>query len=88
MTLPGACLPFGFARRFGIVLDASSTPATLLIRADTPLTALAEAQRWAGREVTFSPLTDAHFSERLASSYSAGHSAAEQVAQGWTKNST
>ena len=82
MTLPGACLPFGFARRFGIVLDASSTPATLLIRADTPLTALAEAQRWAGREVTFSPLTDAHFSERLASSYSAGHSAAEQVAQG------
>ena len=82
MTMPGARLPFGFARRFGVMLDTSSTPATLLLRTDTPLTALAEAQRWAGRAVSVCTLTDAQFSERLASSYSAGQSAAEQVAQG------
>ena len=82
MTTPGARFPFGFARRFGVMLDTSSTPATLLLRTDTPLTALAEAQRWAGRAVSVCTLTDAQFSERLASSYSAGQSAAEQVAQG------
>ena len=82
MTSPGERLPFGFARRFGVLLDTSSTPATLLLRADTPLTALAEAQRWATAELKVSTLTDAQFSERLASTYSAGQSAAEQVAQG------
>ncbi|MBP3935428.1 MAG: type II secretion system protein GspE, partial [Pseudomonas sp.] len=71
MTSPGERLPFGFARRFGVLLDTSSTPATLLLRADTPLTALAEAQRWATAELKVSTLTDAQFSERLASTYSA-----------------
>ena len=48
MMPTAARLPFSFARRFGVLLDTSTTPAALLIRADTPLTALAEAQRLAG----------------------------------------
>ena len=57
-------------------------PPILLVRADTPLSALAEVRRWAGHEVTVQVIADAQFGERLANSYSAGHSAAEQVAQG------
>ena len=75
-------LPFSFARRFGVLLDMSTTPAALLIRADTPLTALAEAQRLAGGEVIVQVITDTRFGEVLATSYSTGQSAAEQVAQG------
>ena len=82
MTLIPARLPFSFARRFGVLLDASSIPPILLVRADTPLSALAEVRRWAGHEVTVQVIADAQFGERLAKSYSAGHSAAEQVAQG------
>ena len=82
MTLPAARLPFSFARRYGVLLDTTSMPPVLLIRADTPLTALAEAQRWSGRGVTVQTIADTRFGELLASNYSAGQSAAEQVAQG------
>ena len=75
-------LPFSFARRFSVLLDASTTPASVLIRSDTPLAALSEARRWAGVELAVRCVPDALFSERLASTYSAGQSAAEQVAQG------
>ena len=82
MMPTAARLPFSFARRFGVLLDTSTTPAALLIRADTPLTALAEAQRLACGEVAIQVISDTHFGELLASSYSTGQSAAEQVAQG------
>ena len=82
MSQPPARLPYSFARRFGVLLDTSTKPASLLIRSDTPLTVLAEVRRWAGVEVQLQRLPDALFSERLTHSYSAGQSAAEQVAQG------
>ena len=82
MMPTAARLHFSFARRFGVLLDTSTTPAALLIRADTPLTALAEAQRLACGEVAIQVISDTHFGELLASSYSTGQSAAEQVAQG------
>ncbi|WP_300731046.1 type II secretion system ATPase GspE [Pseudomonas sp.] len=82
MMVPLARLPFSYARRHGLLLDTSTTPAQLVMRADTPLSAVAEARRWAGSEVTLLSLADAAFAQRLASSYSAGHSAAEQVALG------
>ncbi|QXI28964.1 type II secretion system ATPase GspE [Pseudomonas vanderleydeniana] len=75
-------LPFGFARRFGVLLEPQGETATLLIRADTPLTALAEARRQLGRDWPLQPLGEADFAERLAACYSDGQSAAEQVAQG------
>ena len=82
MNPPVLRLPFSFARRLGVLIDATSTPATLWVRADTPLTAIAEARRWAGCELVVQLIEPARFSELLASTYSAGQSAAEQVAQG------
>ncbi|MFJ7882141.1 type II secretion system ATPase GspE [Pseudomonas sp. NPDC096917] len=82
MSLPPVRLPYSFARRFGVLLDHSTCPASLLIRSDTPLTVLAEVRRWAGVDVVVQRVPDTLFSERLTSSYSAGQSAAEQVAQG------
>ncbi|WP_017903696.1 type II secretion system ATPase GspE [Pseudomonas asplenii] len=75
-------LPFGFARRFGVLLEPRDEAAVLLIRADTPLTALAEARRQLGRDWPLRTLADAEFAARLAACYSDGQSAAEQVAQG------
>ena len=82
MSQVPARLPFSFARRFGVLLDTSATPASVLIRNDTPLTALAEARRWLGAQTLVQQVTDVRFGELLASTYSAGQSAAEQVAQG------
>ena len=82
MTEPLLRLPFSFARRFGVLLDVSTTPVSLLMRNDTPLTVLAEARRWAGVELIVRKVSDELFSDLLASNYSAGQSAAEQVAQG------
>lgn len=82
MTQSSARLPFSFARRFGVVLDASCTPATLLMRSDTPLSVLAEVRRKVATALVLKRVPDADFNTALASTYSAGQSAAEQVAQG------
>ncbi|OZY49884.1 type II secretion system ATPase GspE [Pseudomonas lundensis] len=82
MTQSSARLPFSFARRFGVVLDASCTPATLLMRSDTPLSVLAEVRRRMSTALVLKRVSDADFNTALASTYSAGQSAAEQVAQG------
>ena len=73
MTSPGERLPFGFARRFGVLLDTSTQPASLLIRSDTPLTVLAEVQRRAGVEVHVQRVPDAHFNERLTHKIGRAH---------------
>ncbi|NWB90843.1 type II secretion system ATPase GspE [Pseudomonas agarici] len=75
-------LPFGFARRFGVLLEAQGETALLSIRDDTPLTALSEARRVLGRDWPVQVLDEPMFAARLAACYSDGQSAAEQVAQG------
>ncbi|BFT60813.1 type II secretion system ATPase GspE [Pseudomonas moorei] len=75
-------LPFGFARRFGVLLERDGDEWGLALRADTPLTALAEAQRLCARELPLRLLPPPVFAERLAAAYREGQSAAEQVAQG------
>ena len=75
-------LPFGFARRFGVLLESEGDKASLAVRADTPLTALAEARRTCARELSLQVLTPDIFATRLAAAYREGQSAAEQVAQG------
>lgn len=77
----GPALPFAFARRYGLLVDSRDGQVTLLMRADTPLSALAEARRQLGPVPVLG--VDAQvFASRLAQAYSAGPSAAEQVAQG------
>lgn len=81
MSLPSE-LPFGFARRFGVLLDHSGAEACLALRDDAPLTALAEARRVCGRDLPWQVLAADAFAARLAATYREGQSAAEQVAQG------
>jgi len=80
----GRCeqLPFGFARRYGVLLEGTGPELSLAIRADAPLSALAEARRVCGRDVPIQVLQPEAFAARLANGYSDGQSAAEQFAQG------
>ena len=73
-------LPFGFARRFGVLLDAAGSRCSY--RADTSLTALAEVRRLCARELSIEVLEPEPFAARLAATYREGQSAAQQVAQG------
>lgn len=78
----GEQLPFGFARRSGVLVEGAGETLSLSIRADTPLTALAEVRRAIGRYLPLQVLEPAEFATRLASAYREGQSAAEQVALG------
>ncbi|NWD76376.1 type II secretion system ATPase GspE [Pseudomonas gingeri] len=80
MTTPR--LPFGFARRYGILLEQQGETACLAIRADTPLVAVSEARRLIPGRLPLQVLDESVFAARLAAAYSDGQSAAEQVAQG------
>ncbi|WP_260959541.1 type II secretion system ATPase GspE [Pseudomonas citri] len=82
MTDLQVALPFGFARRWGVLLDGEGAGLSLVIRRDTPLTAVAEVRRLCGRELPILVLEPAPFATRLASAYRQGQRAAEQVAQG------
>ena len=71
-------MPFGFARRYGLLIEDEG----VVLRMDTPLTALAEVRRACGRELPLRILGVDEFALRLASTYREGQSAAEQVALG------
>ena len=71
-------LPFGFARRFGVLIDDGH----LVVRGDTPLSAVAEARRLTDHELPLRMLSTEAFAACLAETYSEGQSAAQQVAQG------
>ncbi|AVJ20586.1 MULTISPECIES: type II secretion system ATPase GspE [Pseudomonas] len=71
-------LPFGFARRFGVLIDDGH----LIVRGATPLSAITEALRLCEQELPPRLVTDEAFALALARIYSEGQAAAEQVAQG------
>jgi general secretion pathway protein E len=71
-------LPFYFARRFGVLLHDGH----MVIRGETPLSAIAEARRLTDHELPLRILSADAFAACLAETYSEGQSAAEQVAQG------
>jgi general secretion pathway protein E len=75
-------LPFGFARRFGVLLEHDGPGSSLVLRANAPLTALSEARRASARNLSMRVLEPDVFAARLAVAYREGQSAAEQVAQG------
>ncbi|MDR3663971.1 MAG: ATPase, T2SS/T4P/T4SS family, partial [Mycobacterium sp.] len=75
-------LPFGFARRYGVLLEPRGQGVCLSIRTDTPLSAVSEARRLIVGELPLQVLDGPLFATRLAAAYSDGHSAAQQVAQG------
>ena len=72
-------LPFGFARRFGVLLDDGH----LIVRCDTSLSAIAEARRLTDHELPLRMLTVEDFATRLAVVYSEGQSAAKAWMMSW-----
>ncbi|MDD0972849.1 type II secretion system ATPase GspE [Pseudomonas fontis] len=77
-----AVLPFSFARRQGVLLDADEQGACVWLREGASLTALAEAQRVHGGLLRYHWLDEAQFSQRLVACYASSQHGAEQVAQG------
>jgi general secretion pathway protein E len=75
-------LPFGFARRSGVLLERDGDDCCLVLRADAPLSALAEARRLCARELPVKIVAADQYATRLAAAYREGQSAVEQVAQG------
>lgn len=62
-------LPFSFAKRHGVVFVMHDGRASLAHRADCDLTALAEAQRFAGRSLPLQVLGAQEFAQALGAAY-------------------
>jgi len=75
-------LPFGFARRHGILLDRQAAEPVLLMRDDASLEALSEALRVAGQGWPLRLVDGDQFAERLAACYGGAQDAAQSVIQG------
>jgi len=79
--LPQRRLPFGFAKRHGVVLATQDNQPCLLHRPGVDLVAVAEAQRFAGARLTLRALTPEAFEQALAAAYQHDSSAATQLAE-------
>ncbi|WP_044874995.1 type II secretion system ATPase GspE [Pseudomonas sp. LFM046] len=73
-------LPFGFAKRHGVLLLDGVEPC-LAHRPGVELVALAEARRFAGRSLPLRPLSGDAFEQALALAYQHDSSAAMQLAE-------
>ena len=62
-------LPYGFARRHGVILRQIQDRAVCLCRTGAQATAMVEAQRIAGGDLSFEMLEDAAFDAALAQAY-------------------
>ncbi|NBA96203.1 type II secretion system ATPase GspE [Pseudomonas sp. R5(2019)] len=77
-----ASLPYSYARRHGVLLDAGPEGVTLYCRATTPLPILAEVRRHQQAHIPLQVLEPGHFDQRLAEHYRDGQDNARQVAEG------
>ncbi|TBU99720.1 type II secretion system ATPase GspE [Phytopseudomonas dryadis] len=75
-------LPFTFAKRHGVLLQATEAGPRLVYRPGTALTALAEAQRFAGRFLELQAMDAEAFDAALSAVYQQDSSAAMQMAEG------
>src|SRR5690606_21249350 len=80
-SLPQRRLPFGFAKRHGVVLATQDSQPCLLHRPGVDLVAVAEAQRFAGARLTLKALSQEAFEQALAAAYQHDSSAATQLAE-------
>ena len=62
-------LPFAFARRHGVLLERGAQESALVLRANAPLSAVAEAQRVAGSALRLERVQDDEFERRLQTAY-------------------
>lgn len=75
-------LPFGFAKRYGIVLVPKSQPVTLAFTRDVKPQALLEARRILGGEVNYQTVERAEFDQLVAEAYENDSSEAMQMVEG------
>ncbi|AZD81788.1 type II secretion system ATPase GspE [Pseudomonas chlororaphis] len=79
---PVARLPFGFAKRHGVLLEPLENGLRLYCRVDTPVEILAEIRRCHGPLRGHRILDTEAFAERLAGQYRDGRDDAMQMAEG------
>ena len=73
-------LPYGFARRFGVLLREKDGRQELCCRQDVSLQALAEVQRWLGRLPPIQRMDEGAFSAAMALTYEQQRGAAAEAA--------
>ncbi len=72
-SAPGRRLPFAFAKRHGILLlENGDGRAEAIYRPGVTTLSLAEVRRFVGHAVTYTPVDEETFDERLQSSYESG----------------
>ena len=76
-------LPFGFSKRFGVlVVPGTSSPVKLLCRDDASPQSLLEARRVVGLPVVFEKTDAAHFDVQLSRAYENNSGEAMQMVEG------
>ncbi|MCG8393494.1 MAG: type II secretion system ATPase GspE [Pseudomonadales bacterium] len=78
--LPPSLLPYGFAKRFGVLLREREGRQELCYRGDVPITALGEVQRRVGKLPPLVSLDDAAFTSAMALAYEQQRGAAAEAA--------
>lgn len=80
VNAPLNLLPYGFARRYGVLLHEQDGQQRLMCRAPMDLAALAEVRRWLGRQLPFEVQAEAAFNTRMALVYEQQRGAAAVAA--------
>ncbi|MEQ3636951.1 type II secretion system ATPase GspE [Alcanivorax sp.] len=80
MDLPPSLLPYGFARRFGVLLRERDGHKELCHRGDVSVAALGEVQRHIGRLPRLVPMDDVAFTAAMAVTYEQQRGAAAEAA--------
>ena len=79
---PGALLPYGFARRHGVLIGDDGGAPVCFHRATAPLTALLEVQRLHGTDMAWRMLSDEAFERALQTRYRDTATEAADIAAG------
>ncbi|MDP4652481.1 MAG: type II secretion system ATPase GspE [Haliea sp.] len=74
-------LPFGFAKQFGVLVDATSMGAVVVHRDPLAPQLLLELRRWLGVPFKVEPVSEAEFQRRLSRAYQRDNNAAVQMAE-------
>ena len=62
-------LPFGFAQRFGVMISYNNDEKELLIKSDTPMSALLETRCLIGHPLPYRVITNNEFEIAIEQSY-------------------
>lgn len=87
VTLGSAKLPFSFAKRFHLLLDADIDPQELYYTEATPLSAFAEVRRFSGKPFVLKKTSQVDFETLLTDSFQRDSSEAKQLMEDLGKES-